>query len=78
MQQRIFSGPLFALLDRLAQSDLLIHIVKDKIYKQRESLFDLIFKVVKVEAEQVGEPRVVAHDELHLWRISEHCTLCTL
>ena len=49
-----------------------LHIVKDKIYKQRESLFDLIFKVVKVEAEQVGEPRVVAHDELHLGHISEH------
>ena len=35
-------------------------------HHRRESLSDLIFKVVKVEAEQVGEPRVVAHDELHL------------
>ena len=50
------------------------HIVKHKINKQIEekSLSDLIFKVVKVEAEQVGEPCVVAHDELHLGRISKH------
>ena len=32
----------------------------------------LVLEVVEVEAEQVGEPRVVAHDELHLvvdWKI---------